>query len=385
MKYSANIHTLSPSVTLRLAAQAKEMARAGRDVISLSTGQPDFPTPAPIREAAAKAISAGKTGYTASSGIRELREAVASSYSRRRGLGWTPDQVVVSCGAKYGIAILVASAINPGDKVLIPRPYWVSYPEIVRAFGGVPVVPAEGITTDTLLGAASDGAVGVILNYPSNPSGYVPSSAEMSDLADAIAETDMWIISDDIYEDLTYLDSGTPHLLDFRPELKERVAVVSGVSKTYSMTGWRIGYCLCSDEWAGLAGVFQAHTTSNPCSISQWAALAAVEGRAEKERRKMFETLRGRRDMICSLLAEEKFLEYDKPDGAFYVFARIVSDSALDSAEFCSELLEEEGLAIIPGSSFGAEGFVRISFAAGEEDIREGLRRLGRFLHRRYD
>ncbi|MBN2587292.1 MAG: pyridoxal phosphate-dependent aminotransferase [Candidatus Fermentibacteraceae bacterium] len=386
MRYSSTIQSLSPSVTLQLSARAKEMMQSGRDVVSLSAGQPDFPTPAPIVQAAIEAIREGRTGYTASSGIPELRKAVAAVYSARRGLEWTTGNVVVSCGAKHSLSILIASAINPGDRVLLPRPYWVSYPEMVKAYGGVPVFTAEeGITPREIEAAAAQGAVGVMLNYPSNPSGCVPTAGEMREIADAVADSGMWVISDDIYEDLCYIEGGTPHILDFRPDLKERTAVVSGVSKTYSMTGWRIGYCLCSGEWARLAGMLQAHSTSNPCSISQWAALAAVEGKAEEERRDMHRAFLERRDLICSLLSAEEYLQFDRPDGAFYVFAKLTVGGPLDSTAFCSELLDEEGLAIIPGSAFGAEGYIRISFAASDDDIREGVKRLGRFLHGRYD
>lgn len=385
MRYSRTIESLSPSATLQLSAKAKEMMQAGRDIVSLSAGQPDFPTPGPVVQAALDAIEEGKTGYTASSGIPELKKAVAESYSARRNMHWTSGNVVVSCGAKHSLSILIASAINPGERVLLPRPYWVSYPEMVKAFGGVPVFPRQSITPEEIRKAADEGASGVLLNYPSNPSGCVPSRSEMRDIADAVAETDMWVISDDIYEDLTYVDGGTPHILDFRPELKDRTAVVSGVSKTYAMTGWRIGYCLCPPEWARLAGMLQAHSTSNPCSISQWAALAAVEGRAEKERVEMLMAFHQRRDLICALLSGEEYLKFERPEGAFYVFARLNVEGPLDSAVFCSELLDEEGLAIIPGSAFGAEGYIRISFAASDEDIREGVNRLGRFLHGRYD
>ncbi len=382
MNYSKTIMTLSPSATLQLTAKAKELKKSGKDIISLSAGQPDFPTPMPIAEAAIAAIRDGKTGYTASTGIPELKEVIAKRYSERRKIEWKPENVVVSNGAKHGLVNLIRTAINPGDRVLLPRPYWVSYPEMVKASGGVPVFPQENINPLEVQRAADQGVAGLLLNYPSNPSGYIPSKDEMKDLADAIADTDMWIISDDIYEDLTYISEETPHILDFRPELSGRTAVVSGVSKTYSMTGWRIGYSLTNAKWAKLAGILQAHSTSNPCSISQWAALAAVEGKAEKERKEMHNSFRRRRDLICSLLSDENDLQFDIPDGAFYLFPRIVNWN--DSELFCDRLLEHEGLAVIPGSAFGAEGYIRLSFAASDDDIKEGVKRLRRFLHGRY-
>ncbi|RKZ04697.1 aspartate aminotransferase, partial [Candidatus Fermentibacteria bacterium] len=296
MKYSRTILSLSPSATLQLSAKAKELKKSGKDIISLTAGQPDFPTPAPIVKAGIKAIEDGKTGYTPSTGIIELKEAVAESYSIRRNIEWKASNVVVSCGAKHNLANLIRAAVNPGDKVLIPKPYWVSYPEMVKAAGGIPVLPETCINPEEILKAADQGVVGLLLNYPSNPSGYVPSSNEMKSIADAIADTDMWVISDDIYEDLVYLEGEAPHILDYRPELSSRTAVVSGVSKTYAMTGWRIGYSLANNEWSRVCGVFQAHSTSNPCSISQWAALAAVEGKADEEKCKMYNSFRDRRD-----------------------------------------------------------------------------------------
>jgi aspartate aminotransferase len=385
MNYSRTIMSLSPSATLQLSAKAKELKESGRDIVSLSAGQPDFPTPAPIAEAAINAIRERKTGYTASTGIPELKEAVARNYSARRNIEWKAENVVVSNGAKHGLANLIRSAINPGNGVLLPKPYWVSYPEMVKASGGIPVYPKESINPEEILEAADKGVVGLLLNYPSNPSGCVPSEDEIKSIADAVADTDMWVISDDIYEDLVYLEGGTPHILDYRPELKERTAVVSGVSKTYAMTGWRIGYSLTNVEWAKFSGVLQAHSTSNPCSISQWAALAAVEGKAESERNEMHSSFRRRRDLMCSLLSAEDGLQFSRPDGAFYVFPRLTADAELDTESFCSELLEEEGLAVIPGSAFGAEGYIRLSFAASDDDIREGVKRLRRFLHRRYN
>ncbi|MBD3277409.1 MAG: aminotransferase class I/II-fold pyridoxal phosphate-dependent enzyme [Candidatus Aegiribacteria sp.] len=386
MKYSERISSLSPSATLQLSAKAKELKRAGEDIVSLSAGQPDFDTPLPIAEAGIQAVREGHTGYTASTGIPELKMAVAEKYSDKHGLEWTPENVVVGCGAKHCLSNLMLSAVNPGDGVLLPRPYWVSYPEMVKAAGGRPVYPRTGrIEPEDVKRAFRDGAVGMLLNFPSNPEGYVPSRQEMKSIAEAVAETGMWVISDDIYEDLCYLETGVPHILDFRPELKDRTAVVSGVSKTFAMTGWRIGYFLADRRWAKTAGTFQAHSTSNPCSVSQWAALAAVEGRAEGERTKMLESFSRRRDLICSLLSEDKFVQFTVPDGAFYVFLRVNTAAEPDSALLCSQLLEEEGLAVIPGSAFGAEGHIRLSFAASEENIREGVRRLMRFLHRRYD
>ena len=384
MKYSGTVSSLLPSATLELSARAKALAASGRDIIALSAGQPDFPTPAPVVRAALDAIEAGKTGYTASTGIPELKAAVASAWSTRRGLEWPPAQVLVSCGAKHCLANLIAAAVDPGDRVLLPKPYWVSYPEMVKAVGGCPVYPEGELNAEAILRAASEGAVGVLLNYPSNPAGTVPAPSRMAEIAEAVASTGIWVISDDIYEDLSYLDRGVPHVLDFRPDLAGRTAVVSGVSKTYSMTGWRIGFALGPAEWIRISGLLQAHSTSNPCSISQWAALAAVTGAAEAERMEMLESFRKRRDLCCALLEGIEGLETVRPEGAFYVFPRLLTDpDKLDTQRFCGELLDTEGVAMVPGAAFGSEGHVRISFAASEVDIREGIRRFTEFLHRR--
>ena len=384
MDYSTTAMSLTPSATLQLSAKAGELSRAGRDIISLSAGQPDFPTPVPIAEACIDAIREGKTGYTASTGIPELKEAVAAQYSIRRNVNWSASNVLVGCGAKHNLANLVRAAINPGDKVLLPMPFWVSYPEMVKASGGIPIFPEERMSGSEIRKAAGEGAVGVFLNYPSNPTGFVPSVSFLREIAEAIAETDMWVISDDIYEDLAYIDSGVPHILDSHPFLQERTAVVSGVSKTYAMTGFRIGYSLACSEWTRLAGILQAHSTSNPCSISQWAALAAVEGKATREKEEMHRSFHTRRDLVCEILDGIDGLEFRKPNGAFYVFPRLLTDpQKADTNRFCSELLFDEGVAVIPGSAFGAEEYIRISFAASEDDIRRGMHRLREFLYRR--
>jgi aspartate aminotransferase len=256
---------------------------------------------------------------------------------------------------------------------------------MVGIAGGTPLMPGSGgltITAQDILEAASLGATGMIINSPSNPTGLVYPEAEIRAIAEAVAETGIWVISDDIYEDLVYEDTPPPHILDFRPDLADRVAVVSGVSKTYSMTGWRIGFALAVREWISISGRIQSHSTSNACTVSQYAALAMVRGEAEDDRERMLGAFRTRRDTICDLLSQEEKLELIVPQGAFYVFPRILRETEVDTARFCQILLEEEGLAVIPGSAFGSEGHVRLSFAASEEDIREGVRRLRSFLCR---
>jgi aspartate aminotransferase len=386
MRYSRVAGRMRPSATLSITAKAKAMAGEGRDVVALSAGQPDFPSPRCAVEAARAAMQEGKTGYTPAAGIPELRKAVAEVYSQRHGIGMDSANVLISCGAKHSIANLLAAAVNRGDEVLIPRPYWVSYPEMVIKAGGEPVEAWSDrmlITPGDVARASKRGVVGVILNSPGNPTGAVYSESEADELGEALAESEMWAVSDEIYEDLVYGMPSAPSVLARTPELWERAAFVTGVSKTYSMTGWRIGYAMANPDWIRLASIVQAHTTSNPTSISQWAALAVVRGGAEEERRSMLKAFARRRSLILELLEPIEELEPVHPAGAFYIFARVSGHPLADStAELCEALLEEEGLAIIPGSAFGAEGYVRLSFAASESTIRRGIEKLGNFIGR---
>ena len=386
MRYSRIAERMRPSATLQITAKAKAMAADGRDVVALSAGQPDFPTPECALTAAEKAMREGKTGYTPAAGIPELREAVAESYSARHGIPMRSENVLISCGAKHSIANLLAAAVNKGEHVLIPSPYWVSYPEMVIKAGGEPLEAWSDqvlITPGDVRRAAEMGAVGVVLNSPGNPTGAVYSREEALELGRALAETDLWVISDDIYEDLVYGMPVAPSVVAGTPELWKRSAFVSGVSKTYSMTGWRIGYAMANPHWIKLAGTIQAHTTSNPNSVAQWAALAVVRGGAEEERKRMLEAFKARRELILRLMEPIGQLEPVDPAGAFYIFAKVSGHPlAGRSSEFCEALLEEEGLAIIPGSAFGAEGYIRLSFAASESTIRQGMEKLAKFIGR---
>ena len=385
MNFARNASRLEGSATLQFTAKAAAMKASGLDIVSLTAGQPDFPSPRAAFVAAEKAMAEGKTVYTPSMGIPELRAAVAERWSKFHSVQYGTDNVMVSCGAKHSIVNMLEAVVNPGDMVLLPRPYWVSYPQMIYRLGGVPVYPVSGemlVTGDDVRAAHAQGAKGMIFNSPCNPSGLVNSSVMVKDLADAVRETGMWVISDDIYEELYYGYGKVPHLLDADPGLKDQIALVTGVSKTYAMTGWRIGFALAPASWIKIAGRVQAHTTSNPCSIAQYAALAVVNGEAEEEREFMYSAFSRRRDLICNLLSEVKGLDFKRPEGAFYVYPKVDAGENFRSEEFCLKLLEEGGLGTIPGSAFGTEGYIRLSFAASDDDIVEAVKRLNRFLER---
>lgn len=382
IRFAPRAESLLGSATLQITAKAAELRAAGRDVVSLSAGQPDFPSPPAAIEAAEKAMREGKTGYTANAGLPELRRAVAEKWGALHGLPGDPARVLVSCGAKHSIANLMEAVIREGDRVLIPRPWWVSYPEMVKRLGGVPVAGlGNHLTADDVKKAAAEGATGLVFNSPSNPTGRVHSREEIGAIADAVAEAGMWVISDDIYEFLHYGDEPVPHLLHARPDLAPMIAVVTGVSKTWSMTGWRIGFAMADPKWITLAGRVQSHTTSNAPTMCQYGALAVVEGKAEGERLEMLQAFHRRRDLMCSLLSRDERLGFPEPLGAFYVFVDLErACGKLDTAAFCINLLEREDLAVIPGSAFGAEGFIRLSFAASNNDIEKGVKRLLEFI-----
>ncbi|PIE52556.1 aspartate aminotransferase [Candidatus Fermentibacteria bacterium] len=385
MKFATNASKLEGSATLQFTAKAAAMKAEGRDIVSLTAGQPDFPTPHAAIEAAEQAMADGKTLYTPSMGIAELRSAVAERWSRFHGLDFKPSNVMVSCGAKHSIVNMLESVLEPGEKVLLPKPYWVSYPQMVRRLGGEPLFPASGrmlLTGDDVREAYSRGAKGMIFNSPCNPSGLVSTMEDIKDIAAAVGETGMWVISDDIYEDLYYGQGKVPHILDADPGLRDQVALITGVSKTYAMTGWRIGFAIAAQEWTTIAGRIQAHSTSNPCSIAQYAALAVVQGDAEAERKQMYSAFRRRRDLICDLLSKVNGVEFQRPEGAFYIYPKILTDEPFNSERFSLKLLEEEGLGTIPGSAFGTEGYIRLSFAASDDDIGEAVKRLDGFLER---
>ncbi len=384
---------VQPSATLAAAAKARQLKADGKNVIDFSLGEPDFNTPAHICDAAAKAMREGKTHYTAASGIVELRSSIAKLYKRTYGLEVSPDQVVVSNGAKHSLHNALAATVGPGDEVLIPTPYWVSYSDLVQMTGAsyklIPTTEASGfkITASQLKEAITPRSRLVMLNSPSNPTGSVYTRQELEALADVVLEAKLGVISDEIYERLVFGSAKATCFATLRPGLAEQTITISGVSKSYAMTGWRMGWALGPLAVVKAMANVQSQETSNPSSISQYAALAALEGDqgCVEEMRREFEA---RRELICKRLNELPAIRCPKPDGAFYAFFSVAGHfgktlggrKITDSASFCAALLESVYVNLVQGSAFGMEGYVRLSFATSRELINEGIDRLAKFL-----
>ena len=380
MKIADRMSKVSASATLKLTAKAKEMKSQGLPVINFGAGEPDFDTPEPVKDEAVKWLKAGFTKYTPTSGIPELRQAVCRKFNEDQGLAYQPENVVISCGAKHSLYNLIQVLCNPGDEILIPSPYWVSYPEMVYLAGGKPVfietTQKEGfrLTAERLKKALTPRSKILILNSPSNPTGATLSEADLAVLAKVIIEKDLICVSDEIYE--YYVFGGRQHVSIASPggEIKKRTFVVNGVSKSYSMTGLRIGYLAGDAEVVKKIGILQDHSTSNPSSISQKMAVAAL-GLPVSYRKEVLEIFEKKSRVMLDRLAAVKGLEPFAPGGAFYIFCGI-EKTGLPSGTLCDRLLEEAHVAVIPGKSFGSDRHVRFSFACAESDIEEGTRRV---------
>ena len=382
--------SLQPSATLAMAARAGAMKASGIDVIDLSVGEPDFPTPEHICQAGKAAISAGKTKYTPAAGIPALREAIANDYTRRTGLSVTPAQVIVSNGAKHSLHNVFTSLLNPGDEVVVPTPYWVSYAELIKLTGAIPVLLETSIDEDfklqpnALKSAITPRTRMLLLCSPSNPTGVVYSREELVGIADIAIEADLSIVSDEIYDQLVFDGRESISFPTLRPGLESRSIVVAGVSKTYSMTGWRIGWTIGPPALSKAMGSLQSQETSNPCSISQHAAIEALTGPQECVTL-MRNAFQARRDLVVKRLSQIPGVKIPDIGGAFYAFLDIHTSlgrphGPIDSVTWCEQLLEKEQVATVAGSAFGAEGHVRMSFAASEEKLTMGLDRIARFL-----
>jgi aspartate aminotransferase len=391
---SAALDRVKPSATIAVTDKARALKAAGRNVIGLGAGEPDFDTPANIKLAAIHAIEAGKTKYTDVGGIPELKAAIIAKFQRENGLTYTPNQVVVSTGGKQVLYNALMATINPGDEVIIPAPYWVSYPEMVALAGGDPVaVVCTAEFGFKLQPAALEAAITpktkwIILNSPSNPTGAAYSRAELKALTDVLVKhPQVWIMTDDMYEHVVYDDFVFATPAQVEPKLFDRTLTVNGVSKAYCMTGWRIGYAGGPAELIKAMTTIQSQSTSNPSSISQWAAVEALNGPQD------FipvnnETFKERRDLVVSMLNQAKGISCPRPEGAFYVYPSCAGTIGKTSPtgkviendeDFVTELLETEGVAVVQGSAFGLGPAFRISYATKTADLEDACKRIQRF------
>ena len=383
-RLSLRVKDLKPSATLSITAKAKDMKTKGVDIVNLGAGEPDFPTPENVKAAAIKAIEENFTYYTPASGIWELKEAVAKKLKEFNGLNYEPGEICISCGAKQSIYNALQAFLNPGDEVLIPIPYWVSYPAQVTLTGGIPkYLPTDNsykIIPEILEENITDLTKALILNYPSNPAGITYNGKELKEIADVILPYDLLVISDEVYEYFTYDEVKHVSFASINEETYLRTVTISSLSKTYSMTGWRVGYTACPKEMAEAISKIQSHTTSNPTSIAQKAAVEALTGPQDRVI-EMVNAFDRRRRFLLKRIREIEGLECIKPEGAFYVFPEI-SSFGLSSLEFSSRLLEEGLVATIPGEAFGSLQNIRISYSASMEDLEKGMDRLERFCDR---
>jgi len=388
---SHRVQSVKPSATLAITARAKELKAQGKDIIGLGAGEPDFDTPDHIKQAAIEAINAGFTKYTAVDGTPSLKQAIIAKFKRDNGLSYEPDQVLVSCGGKQSFFNLAQAYLNPGDEVIIPAPYWVSYPDMVLLAEGVPVIVQAGleqnfkITPEQLKAAITEKTRLVVLNSPSNPTGVAYSKAELVELGKVLLEyPNILIASDDMYEHILWAEEAFSNIVTACPELYERTLVMNGVSKAYSMTGWRIGYAAGPVWLVKAMKKVQSQSTSNPTSISQVAAEAALNG-DQGCIAEMLGHFKARHDFVVEELNKIKGVNCLPSQGAFYSFPDMreviaAMDGVNDDVELTEYLLNEAEVALVPGSAFGQPGYMRLSFATSMENLSEALKRIGERL-----
>ncbi|MEA5579317.1 pyridoxal phosphate-dependent aminotransferase [Anabaena sp. UHCC 0451] len=387
MKLAARVSQVTPSITLAIAAKAKAMKTEGIDVCSFSAGEPDFDTPAHIKAAAAKALDEGKTKYGPAAGEPKLRDAIAHKLKTDNGLDYQAENVLVTNGGKHSLYNLIVALIDPGDEVIIPAPYWLSYPEMVTLVGGNSVIVQTDastgykITPEQLKKAITPKTKLFILNSPSNPTGMVYTPEEIKALAKIIVDADILVVSDEIYEKILY--DGAEHLSigSLGADIFSRTLISNGFAKGYSMTGWRLGYLAGPVEIIKAASTIQGHSTSNVCTFAQYGAIAALESSQDcvEEMRQAFAK---RRQVMFDRLNAIPGLSCPQPDGAFYLFPDI-SKTGLKSLEFCNALLEAHQVAVIPGVAFGADKNIRLSYATDMATIEKGMDRLEKFVRSR--
>ncbi|PTT11690.1 pyridoxal phosphate-dependent aminotransferase [Caulobacter sp. HMWF025] len=391
---SAALRRIAPSATIAISAKARALKAAGRDIIALSAGEPDFDTPDNIKDAGIAAIRAGKTKYTDPDGMPELKAAICAKFKRENGLDYKPSQVHIAPGGKPVIYNALVATLNPGDEVIIPAPYWVSYPDMTLLAGGTPVAvetTAESgfkLTPDALEKVITPRTKWLIINSPSNPSGGAYTRAELQAIADVLLKhPQVWVLTDDMYEHLVFDDFEFTTIAQVEPKLYDRTLTMNGVSKAYAMTGWRIGYAAGPEPLIKAMAKMISQTTSNPSSISQWAALEALNGTQDfiKPNAKLFQE---RRDLVVSMLNQATGIHCPTPEGAFYVYpscAGLIGKTAPSGKvietdeDFAVELLETEGVAVVHGAAFGLSPFFRISYATSNAVLEDACSRIQRF------
>ena len=395
MKFSRRLAPIQPSATLAITSKAKAMKAAGESVIGFGAGEPDFPTPSFVVDAMVEAARAGATGYSPVAGLPPLRAAVATHFEELYGVPFDASNIAVSVGGKHSLYNLFQILVDPGDEVLVPAPYWVSYPAQIKLAEGEPVIVDSDmdqgfvIRPEAMEAAITDRTVGIVLNSPSNPSGAVQPAEVIRAVADIAERHDLWVITDDIYSHIRYDGAPFANILRERPDLRDRIVVVHGASKTYAMTGWRIGFTAAHPDLIAKMGILQGQSTSNPTSFAQHGALAAIESdhsfletwlsAYDARRRRLVEMANAIEGVSCFM-----------PGGAFYAFpdlrgalGRRLGDTVIDSSmAFCEALLEHAKVAAVPGEPFGAPGFMRLSYACSMEDVETGMSRIAEFIAR---
>ncbi|ALP89475.1 pyridoxal phosphate-dependent aminotransferase [Clostridium butyricum] len=395
MNLSKKAGNISPSITLSITAKANELKAQGVDVVSFGAGEPDFNTPQNIINAAIKAMQDGKTKYTPAGGILELKKTICKKFKEDNGLDYTTDQITISTGAKQCLANVFMAILNPGDEILIPIPYWVSYPELVKLADGVPVFVETlkennyKYTIEDLEKAVSDKTKAILINSPNNPTGTIYNREELIEIAEFAKKHDLLIISDEIYEKLIYDGEKHISIASLSEDAFERTVVINGVSKTYAMTGWRLGYMAASKEITKLMTSIQSHMTSNVNTIAQYAAIEALNGPIE-DLNTMVKEFERRRNFMVDRLSKIDGVSIIKPSGAFYIMVNISSyfnttfkgEEIKNSLDFSRVLLDEEKVAVIPGAGFGLDEYIRLSYATSMDIIETGIDRIAMFINK---
>ncbi len=384
--YSKRIEVLEPSITIAISTLARELKAEGKDILSFSAGEPDFDTPQKIKEAAIEAIKNGKTKYTAVAGTPELLKAIQAKLKRDNNLEYETSQILVSNGAKQSLFNITQALLDEGDEVIIPAPYWVTYPELVKYAGATPIIIDTNekngfkLTPKELEDAITPNTKMLILTSPSNPTGAVYSKEELTRLAKVLENTNIWVISDEMYEKLLFDGTKFISAAAINEDMFKRTITVNGLSKSVAMTGWRMGYLATHNtNLVKKMTSLQSQSTSNICSITQEASIPALNGSVDEDIEKMRQAFESRAHQAVKLFNNIEGISVTKPQGAFYLFVNI-KDITNNSMNFCKKLLEQYGVAVVPGVGFGSEGYFRFSFATDMVTIQEGIRRIEKFV-----